>query len=276
MRKCLCIALISLFLISCRDSDKTFSGYIDVDLVYLSSDFAGCLVNLPVNRGQTVDEHQTLFKLEQTSELYNVKMSEFNTKELQAQREQILVQLNYNDINYHRTVGMRKMNAASQNDLDIAGRDLKRSRQELADINAKIQSNQVNTAQKKWVMTRKENSAPEAGIVFDTYYTKGEFVQAGNPVLSLVTKDHIKVVFFVPEERLAQIRLNQHVNLKTDVNNLFATGHVFYISNIAEFTPPIIYSREERHKLVFRVEAKIDTPDLEKIHLGQPVTLELT
>jgi len=134
----------------------------------------------------------------------------------------------------------------------------------------------VNTAQKKWVMTRKENSAPEAGIVFDTYYTKGEFVQAGNPVLSLVTKDHIKVVFFVPEERLAQIRLNQHVNLKTDVNNLFATGHVFYISNIAEFTPPIIYSREERHKLVFRVEAKIDTPDLEKIHLGQPVTLELT
>jgi HlyD family secretion protein len=71
------------------------------------------------------------------------------------------------------------------------------------------------------------------------------------------------------------LRLNEQVKITTDKNPNFAMGHIFYISNIAEFTPPIIYSREERQRLVFRVEAKIDSPDLEKIHLGQPVTLEL-
>ena len=275
MRKLLFLSLIALLLIGCKKDDKLFSGYVDTDLVYLSSDLGGRLTDLAVLKGQVVKKKQFLFKLEQTGELYTVEMSQLNNKDLFAQREQIVVQLNYNDINYRRILGMRKQNAASQSDLDAAQRDLNVSKQQLADIDVKIQSNQVDTADKKWQVTRKENAATEHGIIFDTYYTKGEFVQAGSPVLSLITKNNMKAIFFVPEEKLSQLRLNQQVKITTDKNPTFATGHIFYISNIAEYTPPIIYSREERHRLVFRVEAKIDAPDLEKIHLGQPVTLEV-
>lgn len=275
MRKLIFIGCIVLLLIACKKKENSFSGYVDADLIYLSSDFGGRLIDLPVQRGQLVKNNQFLFKLEQTNELYNVEMSQLNTQDLLTQRQQILIQLNYNKINYRRILGMRKQNAASQNDLDAAQRDLNVSKQQLADIDVKIQNNQIDTADKKWVVTRKENFAPQFGLIFDTYYTQGEFVQAGYPILSLVTKDKIKAVFFIPEEKLSILRLNEQVKITTDQNAHFAIGHIFYISNIAEYTPPIIYSREERQRLVFRVEAKIDFPNLEKIHLGQPVTLEL-
>ncbi|MFI4918375.1 MAG: HlyD family secretion protein [Legionellales bacterium] len=276
MRKLLLIGLMVLFVAACHKEDKSFSGYLDTELVYLSADFGGRLVDLSVQKGQLVKNKQFLFKLEQTNELYNFEISQLNTKDLLTQREQISIQLKYNDINYRRIQAMRKQNAASQNDLEAAQRDVNVSKQQLAAMDVKIHSSQIDTADKKWQVTRKENVASEKGIVFDTYYTKGEFVQAGYPIISLITKNNIKAIFFVPEEKLGQLTLNAPVNIKTDENAHFAKGHIFYISNIAEYTPPILYSREERQGLVFRVEAKIDLPDLEKIHLGQPVTLDLS
>ncbi|MGC1183461.1 HlyD family secretion protein [Legionella sp.] len=275
MRQLIFICLVTVFLISCKHENKSFNGYIDTDLVYLSADFSGRLVDLAVFKGQLVNANQFLFKLEQTSEQYDVAKSKLNQKDLLAQRQQAIIQLNYNKINYHRNLTMRQHNAASQGDLDAALRDLDSAKQQVASLDFKIESNQFDTKEKKWRIERKENYAPSTGIIFDTYYTKGEFVQTGYPVLSLITKDNVKAIFFVPQQELSRIRLNEKIKVKVDQDSLYAMGHIFYISNIAEFTPPIIYSREERQRLVFRIEAKIDSPDLEKLHLGQPVTLEL-
>ena len=44
-----------------------------------------------------------------------------------------------------------------------------------------------------------------------------------------------------------------------------------FIARSAEFTPPVIYSLEERAKLVFLIEARPDHP--EKFRVGQPVTV---
>lgn len=275
MRKLIGIGLLSFLLIACKKENNLFNGYVDAELVYLSADFAGRLVDLPVLKGQLVKPNQFLFRLEQTSERYGVEVSELNSQDLMAQREQILAQLHYNEINYRRILGMSQQHVASQNDLDMAVRDLDVAKQQLADIDVKIKSSKITTADRTWQVSRKENFAPQPGIIFDTYYLHGEFVQAGSPVLSLITKNNIKAIFFVPEKRLASLRLNQPVKIMTSKNKDFAQGHIFYISNIAEYTPPIIYSREERQRLVFRVEARIDSPDFEQIHLGQPVTLEI-
>src|SRR5205085_42793 len=43
----------------------------------------------------------------------------------------------------------------------------------------------------------------------------------------------------------------------------------------AEFTPPVIYSKESRAKLVFLVEAKPAEADAPKLHPGQPVDVTL-
>ncbi|WP_028389591.1 HlyD family secretion protein [Legionella fairfieldensis] len=277
MHRLIFSGLITLFLIACQSNNENnnhFGGYIDTDLVYLSADFGGRLVERPVRKGQLVQNNQLLFKLEQTNELYTIEMSQLSGKDLLAQRQQIAVQHDYNTINYHRIQGMRKQNAASQNDLEVAKKDLDASQHQLEEIDFKIKNNQVDTTAKKWVAKRKESYAPQSGIIFDTYYTPGEFVQGGYPVLSLITAKNLKVIFFVPQPLLSHITLNGRVNILTDGKAEPDPARISYISNIAEYTSPIIYSQAERQKLVFRVEAKLENPDLEQTHLGQPVTVE--
>ena len=273
MRKLMVLCIVIL-LCSCKQSGPQYNGYIDADLTYLSSNFAGRLTDLLIYRGEHVKKDQLLFKLEQTSESYGVAISQFNNQNLLAQRQEIINQLHYNEINYRRVVLMRKQNAASQTDLDTAIRDLDVAKNQLDAIDFQIKGGQVDTADKKWQVQRKENHASDPGIIFDTYFTKGEYVQAGQPVLSLITKRNIKVIFFVPEKDLSTTLLNSKINISSDGQPKLATGTISYVSKVAQYTFPLLYSRAERQYLVFRVEARIDTPDLNQLHLGQPVSLE--
>jgi HlyD family secretion protein len=79
MRNLLYIILIALVQTGCEKEDHRYSGYVDVDLVYLSSDFAGRLSDLAVVRGQLVKAKQYLFKLDQSSELYGVDTSQLTS-----------------------------------------------------------------------------------------------------------------------------------------------------------------------------------------------------
>ena len=271
---------LSLFLLfallsSCKGNHSEYNGYIDADVTYLSSSFPGRLTELLIQRGQTVHDNQLLFKLEQTSELFERDMSQFNEKNLASQREALVDKLHYDDIHYQRVLRMQQQHVATQESLDIAKKNLAVLKNRLAAIDFQIKNSHTDTANKQWRITQKEGYANHSGIVFDTYFNKGEYVQAGQPVLSLITEQNIKVIFYVSETELSEVALNQKVQLSSDGSSHLATGIIRYISKIAQYTPPIIFSREQRSKLVFRVEASIDTPHLDTIHLGQPVSLEL-
>lgn len=273
--KTITVFLFILCLPACKEKNPSYNGYIDADLTYLSSDSSGRLAQLLVNRGQFVAKNQTLFKLEQTSDNYKISMSMLSNKALIEQKNAIISQIKYAQINYQRTAKMKQQHAASQNDLDVARRDLYVLRDQLSGINLQIKSGQIDTSDKQWQNLHKENHATDPGIIFDTYFTQNEYVQAGQPVVSLITKDHIKAIFYVSENELSQIALNNKVRISSDGKPELAIGHIRYISNIAQYTPPIIYSRENRQTLIFRVEAGIDSPDLNLIHLGQPVSVEV-
>jgi HlyD family secretion protein len=267
--------LIICLLTACKEEHPHYNGYIDADLTYLSSNYAGRLSDLLVNRGQSVNPHQLLFKLEQTSEQFNIEKSQLSRQNLLSQQQEIQDRLHYYDINYQRISHMHQQHAASQNDLDLAKRDLDISTNQLNAIKALVKNTTVDIEDKRWQATRKENSATDSGIIFDTYYNVGEYIQAGQPIVSLITQGHIKVIFYVSEAQLSQLFLDQKVNIISDGQTAFGTGKIRYISNVAQYTPPILYSREERASLVFRVEAGIDNPNLNQLHLGQPVTLEI-
>ncbi|MDP3559508.1 MAG: HlyD family efflux transporter periplasmic adaptor subunit [Legionellaceae bacterium] len=264
-----------LILSACKERAPQYNGYIDADLTYLSSDFAGRLTNLLVHRGEMVPQNKLLFKAEQTSEHFNVKSGRFGKDSLIAQRKEVIDQLHYAEINYNRTLQMRKQNAASQNDLDVAKQNLDVLKNQQVSLDFQIKSSQVDIANQKWKVARKMGYAPDAGIIFDTYFTQDEYVQAGQPILALITGKNIKVVFFVSEKELSKIALNKKVTISSDGNPKLAVGTIRYISNTAQYTSPLIYSREDRQSLVFRVEAGIDNPNLNQLHLGQPISLEV-
>ena len=102
---------------------------------------------------------------------------------------------------------------------------------------------------------------------------EGEYVQAGQPIVALITPKSLKVTFFVGEAELAQVKLASKVQVTMDGVQQPLTATVDYISSKAEYTPPVIFSREERTKLVFKVIARPESADLQSIHLGQPVTV---
>ena len=115
-------------------------------------------------------------------------------------------------------------------------------------------------------------SAPVAAGVEDIYFRAGEVVAAGQPVLALLPPGNRKVRFYVPEPSLSVLRLGQAVTVQCDGCSVLKAVLTF-VSNEAEFTPPVIFSKEERGKLVFRAEARLTNG--EALPLGLPVSVSL-
>ncbi|HEX7971800.1 MAG TPA: HlyD family secretion protein, partial [Thiobacillus sp.] len=118
-------------------------------------------------------------------------------------------------------------------------------------------------------------AAPVAGQVQDRLYLPGEFVPAGNPVVALLPPDNLKLRFFVGEPELARVKPGQAVRAHCDGCGADIPATVRFVSTEAEYTPPVIYSRENRAKLVYLVEAGVAAKDAARLHVGQPIEVRL-
>jgi len=98
-------------------------------------------------------------------------------------------------------------------------------------------------------------------------------VPAGRPVVALLPPGNLKFRFFAPQAVLPEIKYGETVEVSCDGCEKGLTAKVSFIARSAEFTPPVIYSQEERAKLVFLIEARPEKP--EKFRVGQPVTVTL-
>jgi HlyD family secretion protein len=83
------------------------------------------------------------------------------------------------------------------------------------------------------------------------------------------------VRFFVPQEVLPKIKTGEIVNVGFDGGAHPYSATISYISTQVEFTPPVIYNRENRAKLVFMIEAKFSAVDAAELRPGQPVDVKL-
>lgn len=264
-----------MFLVGCREEAREYSGYIDADMIYLSGSYPGRLRELLVARGARVTARQTLFRLDQALEGFGVAIEESSLAALEAEQSQIQVQIDYAQKNYRRQVRMGREDAASTDQIQAAERALEVLKGQLRAVEARIGGSRISLARDRWQRAQKDGVAPEDGLVFDTYLVPGEYSQAGQPVLSLVTAPRLKITFFVPEPLLSTIRLGQQVQARSDGSDTPLAATIDYIANKAEYTPPVIFSREERQKLVFKVIARPAQLDLERVHLGQPVSVSL-
>ena len=111
------------------------------------------------------------------------------------------------------------------------------------------------------------------GTVQLIYYRPGEMVPAGKAVVSILPPGNVKVRFFVPQAVRPTISLGDTIGLTCDGCASGISARVSFIASAAEYTPPVIFSEEERNKLVFLVEALPEKP--EGLRVGQPVTVTL-
>lgn len=112
--------------------------------------------------------------------------------------------------------------------------------------------------------------SPGPARVEDVFFQQGEWAPANQPILSLLPDERIKVRFFVPEAALSAYRVGATVRFACDGCPTGLTATIAYISPRPEFTPPVIYSREARDRLVYLVEAHPSR----RLNPGQPVDVE--
>ena len=121
----------------------------------------------------------------------------------------------------------------------------------------------------KWQLEQKTMLAPMDGYVFDTYFTEGEFVEATKPVVSLLVPENIRIEFFVPAQILPSLHLGQKIMVVSEDHSFTYYANISYISSLAEYVPPLVYTRDNLDKLVFKIKARPIQPMLLKP--GQPV-----
>ena len=304
------VLLGSLGLLTACHKDDGIQGYVEAELTYISSPVSGKLVNLAVNRGDTVQSEQLLFQLEPEPEQANVQAAEAKVaaadanlknllygkrlpelQQIQAQIKAAEAAVSYSQTQLTRLQKIVKSGGASQQQVDDAITTLANNSGNLHDLRAQLKSAElparvdlikaaeadlVNAeAQFKaaaWKLQQKTVDAPVNAQVFDTYYRVGEEVPATYPIISLLSAPDKKIIFFVPEQRLAQVKLNEVVHLTCDNCASNLTAKVNFISPSAEYTPPNIYSRSQNDQLVYRVEAKLQD-HAQDLHPGEPVTI---
>jgi HlyD family secretion protein len=226
-------------------NDGTFQGWIEADLIFVSPDEAGRVEALSVREGDQAETGAPLFAVDADLQKTDLQMQEATLKNAQQA--------------YDRARDLLKTQAGTQKAFEDAEAALRTAQ-------ARLNSSQTR-------LDRRKISSPVTGSVEQIYFRAGEMVPAGKPVVALLPPDNLKVRFFVNEAVLPHIKLGNAVKIQCDGCAADLTATVSFMARTAEFTPPVIYSTEERAKLVFMVEARPQRPD--RLRVGQPVSVAL-
>jgi HlyD family secretion protein len=308
------LALAAIFIAGCApDSSKVFQGYIEGEYVYVASPLGGALTNLAVVRGDEVKTGQLLFELERGSEAAALQQAEKNLAQAQSQLDDLnkgkrpteiasleaqlggaQANLKLAAAEFERREKLGGNDVISQEELDQARAQRDADQAQVDQLTADLETARLGgredvvraaqdtvASQKaaldkaRWSFDQKQQFAPTNAFVQDTLYRAGEWVAAGNPVVELLPPANIKVRFFVPQAVLPRIRTGQTVSVTFDGGQRAYSATVNYISTQSEFTPPVLYNRENRAKLIFMIEAKFSPADAAELRPGQPVDVEI-
>jgi HlyD family secretion protein len=236
-----------LVLGACDGSETfKFQGWVEADQIFVAPDEPGRVKTLAVSEGGSVPAGQELFTLDddlQQADLRQARAVLTNAKQA-----------------FERAGKLLKTSIGTQQAYD-------NTQAALREAEARVSAAETR-------LRRRKVQSSVAGVVQRVYFRPGEMVAAGRPVVSVLPPGNIKVRFYVPESQLPLLTKGQTISVQCDGCEDAITARISFIADSAEFTPPVIYSLEERSKLVFLVEARPKTP--EQLRVGQPVSVALT
>ncbi len=146
----------------------------------------------------------------------------------------------------------------AQAEADLAVARLPARAQQIAAAKATVEGAEAALARAEWTLDKRRLTAPAPGLVADVIRTPGEIAGPSAPILSLLPDGAVKLRLYVPETLVSAVHPGGRLDIRCDGCPGTAAATVTYVSDRAEFTPPVIYSRENRQKLVYLVEAAPD------------------
>lgn len=303
------LAGVALALAGCsRPGPAGWQGYLEAEFVQVGAPLAGRLERLAVQRGQRVEAGSPLFSLERASELAAQREAADRLRSAQARLDDLrkgsrpselaalaarldqarsAAELSRREL--ERADQLFRMGTIAASDIDRARLNHERNDRASDELAAQLATAQlggradaVSAAEAEtaaaaaareradWAVQQKTQSAPAAALVHDTLYREGEFVTTGAPVVSLLPSGNLKVRFFVPESDFATLRPGDRVRVSVTGRPAPLEARIAYLSPRPEYTPPVLYNRDNRAKLVFLVEAVLDPVAAAELNPGQP------
>lgn len=292
---------------------QQMQGYIEGEFVYVAAPLAGQLESLSVKKGDMITDGQTLFVLEHRADLAvrdeaSNRLAQAQARlanlmkgqrpsevaSLEARLEQAKASLKLSEAEFRRGEKLIAQGVASKSEFDrmrsayerdqrlveqgtsdLATARLGARQDEVVAAEADVAAMRATLAKAQWSVDQKQQAAQTNALVFDTLYRPGEFIPAGMPVVALLPPTHVKVRFFLPQTRLGEVKTGQTITVHPDGAAQTYSATIRYISPQAEYTPPVLYTSQNRAKLVFMLEAFFDQTDPTVLHPGQPVDVAL-
>jgi HlyD family secretion protein len=132
--------------------------------------------------------------------------------------------------------------------------------EEIRSAEAQVRQAEARLANARWRFDHRQLKSPADGVVDDVIRRVGEVAGPSQPVLSILPDAGVKIRLYVPEVMLSQLAPGRKLAVRCDGCAEGLTATIFYIADGPEFTPPVIYSLENRQKLVYLIEARPDDP----------------
>lgn len=288
-----------------------FLGYVEGETLYIAPTEGERVARLLVQSGSAVRAGELLFVMETPLLDAQRSEAAAHYAQMQAQVENARAAMNrpqqiavleaavdraraalaYSEEEYRRQKALYPKGATTKANLDRAEMNLARDRAALTEAERQVAAAKIPSrtheiqaaeaalmqaqAQLKLLdvrIARQSVMSPAQGVVQDVYFRPGEMVTAGQAVLALLPPENRKVRFYVPEPRLAGVRVGERVSVHCDNCAAGFYGRISYVASREEYTPPVIFSDQERAKFVFKAEARLEGKARE-LPLGMPVSV---
>lgn len=305
------IPLISALFAACAPLPPFATGYVEGDYVLIAPVTTAQIDRLAVARGDRVSAGQLLVGLEQRdaeialkqaiaalaradSQLANlregrrpeeIRVIEANLASARAQADEARRSLTRLDRLVSTGAATRSQQEDAATALSIAEANaaaieanlavarLPARAQEIAAAEATLRGAEADLERAQWLLGKRHLTAPAAGVIADVIRNPGEVAGPAAPVLSLLPDGAVKLRLYVRESQVALVAPGARLRVHCDACPPGLTAIVSYVSDAPEFTPPVIYSLQNRQKLVYLIEAR---PDLgAALKPGQIVDVDL-
>jgi HlyD family secretion protein len=296
------VAALAWFLMRGSERQRLLSGYIEGESLFLAAPVAGTVSSITAEEGQRVAAGAQLFTIDPATlsaqgEQARAQLAEARTQiataAANAQQAEAEATAAAADADKARRDLDRLLSVRRDDPAAVAGKDIDAANAALREANARLNAaRQLAGARRSQIAAARaqENQArggerevairvgqlappsPSPARVEEIFYRPGEWVAANQPVVSLLPDDRVKIRFFVPEQEVARYRPGRNVRFSCDGCTAGMTAKINYVSPRPEFTPPVIYSRYSRDRLVFMVEALPARPA--NLMPGLPVDVE--
>jgi HlyD family secretion protein len=222
-----------------------YQGWVEADMIFVSPDESGRVTKLNFREGDEVKTGAPLYTVD--DDLQRADLNQNIATLANAQQT------------YDRAASLNKTGSGTQANLDAAVSALR------------VAEARVNTSQTR--LARRTGFAPVNGTIQQIYFREGEMVPAQRPVLSIMPPGNMKLRFYVPETDLPKLAIGDEVRVNCDNCSADLNAKIYFIATMAEYTPPVIYSLDERNKLVYLIQARPSRPDA--LRVGQPINVFL-